>query len=91
METGTIPKDRIQPVRYLDFFADPEAELRALYDGLDIPLTPDALAAMQAYIAGKPKGKFGEHDYGTGEREIISADREKYRNFQEHFGVADEF
>ena len=40
--------------------------------------------------AGKPKGKFGEHDYGTGEREIISADREKYRNFQEHFGVADE-
>ena len=90
METGTIPKDRIQPVRYLDFFADPEAELRALYDGLDIPLTPDALAAMQAYIAGKPKGKFGEHDYGTGEREIISADREKYRNFQEHFGVADE-
>lgn len=90
METGTIPKDRIQPVRYLDFFGDPEAELRRMYAGLDIPLSPEALAAMQAYIAGKPKGRFGEHDYGAGEREIISGDREKYRRFQEHFGIADE-
>ncbi|HPG25001.1 MAG TPA: sulfotransferase, partial [Myxococcota bacterium] len=31
MEDGTIPRDRIHPVAYLDFFADPDAGLEKLY------------------------------------------------------------
>jgi hypothetical protein len=90
LEDGVIPKERVQPVRYLEFFADPAAALENLYRGLDIDLTPEALAAMQGYIARKPKGKFGEHDYDLGGESTRSEEREKFRKFQEYFGVESE-
>ena len=90
LENATIPRERVQPVRYLEFFADPAKQLESLYAGLDIPLVPEALAAMQAYIASKPKGKFGEHEYEAGNETTVAAEREKFRRFQEYFGVASE-
>jgi hypothetical protein len=90
LEDGTIPRDRVRPVRYLEFFADPESELHQLYADLDIELRPEALRAMQAYIASKPKGKHGEHDYETGTESVIAAEREKFRPYQEYFGVRSE-
>jgi len=90
LEDDTIPSQRVQPVRYLEFFADPASQLEQLYSGLDIPLIPEALAAMQAYIAQKPKGKFGEHDYDAGGEAIIADERSRFRRFQEYFGVASE-
>ncbi len=90
LEDGTIPRDRVQPVRYLEFFSDPAAQLEQLYAGLDIPLRPEALRAMQDYIASKPKGKFGEHDYETGTSELIAGERLKFSKFQAYFGVPSE-
>jgi len=90
LEDGTIPRQRVQPVRYRDFFADPEAELARLYAGLDLPLRPEAVRAMKAYIASKPKDKFGEHHYETGSEDIVAAEREKFRRFQAYFELPDE-
>ena len=90
LEQGTIPRERVQPVRYLDFFADPAAGLGDLYAGIDIELTDEALRSMQAYLASKPKGKFGEHDYDLGGESIVAGEREKFRKFQDYFGVASE-
>ena len=90
MEEGVVPKERFQAVRYLDFFADPEAEMRSLYAGLDLPLTAEAERAMLDYIASKPKGKFGEHEYEMGERSAMADEREKFRRFQDYFGIQDE-
>ncbi len=90
LEDETIPRKQVQPVRYLEFFEDPASQLEELYSGLDIPLTTEAHEAMQAYFAQKPKGKFGEHDYDTGGEQIVAAEREKFRAFQDYFGVASE-
>jgi hypothetical protein len=90
LEDGTIPRERVQPVRYLEFFEDPGAQLEALYAGLDIPLTPEGHRAMQAYLAQKPKGKFGEHDYDLGGEALIAEERERFRHIQDHFGIPDE-
>ena len=90
LEDDRIPSQRVQPVRYLEFFADPASQLEQLYSGLDIPLSPEALAAMQADHAQKPKGKFGEHDYDAGGEAIIADERSRFRRFQEYFGVASE-
>ncbi len=90
LEEGVIPAERVQPVRYLEFFADPAAALETLYRGLDIALTPEALAAMQGYIASKPKGKFGEHDYDLGAETTRAEERDKFRKFQKYFGVESE-
>ncbi len=90
LEQGAIPRERVVPVRYLDFFADPASQLERMYRDLDLALTREGLAAMQRYIARKPKGRFGEHDYGTGREALIAAERAKFRRFQEHFGIASE-
>jgi hypothetical protein len=90
MESGTIPRDRIQPVSYLDFFADPSTQLERLYEGLGLPLDDGARQAMLDYIAHKPKDKFGKHEYDMGEDALIAAEREKFRYFQEYFGVRSE-
>ena len=90
MEGDVIPRDRIQPVIYLDFFADPAAELERLYDGLAMSLPAESKQAMLDYIQNKPKNKFGSHDYETGSAQMIAEEREKFRSFQAHFGVASE-
>ena len=90
MEDGTIPRERIQPVSYLDFFADPGSQLERLYTGLGLPLDDAARRAMLDYIAHKPKDKFGKHEYDMGEDELIAAEREKFRYFQDYFGVRNE-
>lgn len=90
MEDGIIPRDQIQPVRYLDFFADPAQELQKMYKGLEISLSRKSEEHMLQYIESKPKGKFGEHEYDTGEPSAIAGEREKFRRFQEYFSVQDE-
>jgi hypothetical protein len=90
MEGDVIPRDRIQPVIYLDFFDDPGAELNRLYDGLEMSLPAESKQAMLDYIQNKPKNKFGSHDYETGSARMIAEERAKFRAFQAHFGVASE-
>jgi hypothetical protein len=91
LESGAIPRERVMPVRYLDFFkGDTDAELRRIYSGLGIPLLPEGVRAIKAYIAGKPKDKFGEHHYDTGGEALIAAERQKFRRFQDYFGIRDE-
>ena len=90
MEDGTIPRDQIFPIGYLDFFADPNAALEKLYVEMGFPLSTEARQAMLDYIANKPKDKFGKHDYDLGGPETIRAMREAFRPFQEYFGVRSE-
>ena len=90
LEDGTLPRERVQPVRYVEFFEDPARQLETLYAGLGIPLTSEGHRAMQAYLAQKPKGEFGEHDYDTGGEALIAGERERFRHIQDHFGISDE-
>ena len=90
MEDGTIPKERILPVDYLSFFADPDAALEKLYAGLGFPLSMESKRAMLDYIANKPKDKFGKHEYEIGDAETIESMRAAFRPFQEYFRLASE-
>lgn len=90
LESGAIPRERVVEVRYLEFFADPAAQLERIYRDLGIELSAAGQSAMQQYIARKPKGKFGEHDYGPGQEALISAERAKFRRFQDYFGIQSE-
>lgn len=90
MEEGVIPRDRIHPLPYLDFFADPDAQLEKLYGALKIELPGDAKRAMLEYIDNKPRNKFGHHEYETGSPALIAEERERFRVFQEYFGVVSE-
>lgn len=90
IEAGTIARDRIVAVPYLDFFADPERGLERLYAGLGLPLDDEGRHAMLGYIANKPKDKFGHHDYAVGDDALIASERAKWRAIQDWFAVKSE-
>jgi hypothetical protein len=55
--------DRIIDVHYADMLRDPMGVMRKLYQQLGDELTPEAEAAMQAWIDDNPQDKFGKHEY----------------------------
>ena len=59
--------DRITDVHYADLTANPIATMRSLYKALGDDFTPEAEAAMQAWLAENPQGKFGRHEYRLSE------------------------
>jgi hypothetical protein len=90
MEDGTIPRDRVFPLDYGQFFAKPDAALEKLYGQLGFPLSERSKNAMVDYITNKPKDKFGKHEYELGDAATIAALREDFRPFQDYFGVKSE-
>jgi hypothetical protein len=90
MEDGTIPKERVHPLDYRAFFADPGTALDRLYAALGLPLPETSRKAMLDYVANKPKDKFGKHEYEIGDAETIAGMREAFRPFQSYFGVESE-
>lgn len=56
-------QDAICDVQYADVMKDPIGQVRAIYDHFGEPVTPEAEAAMNAYMDANPKGKHGKHEY----------------------------
>jgi hypothetical protein len=90
LEDGTLPAERVCNVRYSDFAKRPETEIERIYERFGLALSDPAMDAMRAYLAAKPKGKFGEHVYAAGPSEAIAVERDRFRRYQETFGVPDE-
>jgi hypothetical protein len=50
-------------LHYAELLRDPMGSIGAVYRWLGDRLTPEAEAAMQAWLAANPQGKFGKHEY----------------------------
>lgn len=87
-ESGVIAPERICDSRFQDLMDDPLACVEKIYDHFDWKLSDEARTAMQQYIAGKPKDKFGAHQYRVGEDEL--EERKLFRHYQKTYGVPDE-
>ncbi|GAB7551630.1 sulfotransferase [Novosphingobium sp. 11B] len=81
--------DAIFDVQYRDLVRDPLATAQGIYERFDEPFTPQARAAMEAYLVANPKGKHGKHEYDLAEfglsREGV---REHFRDYIEQYGIA---
>jgi len=62
-ESGTYPDAVFYDMYFPDFVADQFAVVRDIYEQLELPMTDDGAARMQAFIADNPKGKHGHHLY----------------------------
>jgi hypothetical protein len=56
-------QDAIYDIQYADVMRDPLGTVRGIYTRFDEPLTPQAEAAMQRYMASNSQGKHGKHSY----------------------------
>jgi len=90
-DTGAVPAGRFCDVRFGDLMAKPIETLAAVYERFGIPLRAEAETRMRAYLAGKPRHRHGVHRYAfenTGR--VLGRERERFRGYQERYGVASE-
>jgi hypothetical protein len=59
---ATLPK-QTGHVRFTELMAEPVAAITAVYDGIGRVFTDEHRAAITGYLANKPRGKHGRHDY----------------------------
>ena len=87
-ENGVVPARNICDSRYQDLMQEPLACVEHIYAHFDAPLTFTAKERMQAYLAAKPRGKFGANRYEVGDAE--RAERKLFQNYQRAYQVPDE-
>lgn len=84
-----LPSERTIDVRFDEFMADDVATVARIYDVADQPLTPEARAAMDTFVADNPRGRHGgviydlEGDFGIDPAEL----RESMRPYTDRFDI----
>lgn len=84
-----FPDRQIIDVRFADFIADPFAVIRRVYAHMDRELTPAVESRMRDFLKAHPHdggGKYRWSDTGLNAAEL----RERFREYQERFGVSTE-
>jgi hypothetical protein len=85
LENQQLPPSQVHSFLYYELIKQPLAALDALYREMGTPLDAAGREAMQAYLARKPKGKFGKHQYS-----LNTESRGLYQRYQKFFGIPDE-
>jgi len=90
-ESEQVPPSRFLDVHYAEFMQDPIAMVRRIYDHFRLDLSHEAEHRMRRFLAENPQGKKGVHRYDLARFGLDpQATRERYRFYQEHFGVTSE-
>ena len=78
-------------VHYLDLVSDPVSTVEQVYQHFGMALHPEAAKAMDRFVAARPNGGYGPHRYHFEDHGLDpDAEREKFRPYMLHFGIAPE-
>jgi hypothetical protein len=89
--SGAIPDDRIVDSHFLDLMADPVAALARLYERLELPWPAHHDRTVREYLASKPKGKHGAHQYTFADVGLDEGSvRRSFARYVEHYGIIEE-
>ncbi|MBE7158490.1 MAG: hypothetical protein INR62_08675, partial [Rhodospirillales bacterium] len=78
-------------VHHIDLISDPVSTVENVYRHFSLPFDPRMAAAIEGYVAARPRGGYGAHsyrfeDHGLHEKQ----ERERFRPYMVHFGVSAE-
>lgn len=88
-ENGVVPESSIADSRYQDLINDPMKCIEGIYQHFNLELRDSTRDAMLAYLANKPKGKFGAHNYQV-DQGSVSKERAYFDRYQRHYNVPNE-
>ena len=81
-------EDAIFDIHYEAQMRDPIGQMRKRYAHFDEPFTAAAESAMNAYLAGNPKGKHGRHEYSLEEYGLTKEGvRRRFKDYVERFDI----
>jgi hypothetical protein len=90
-ESGAIPPTQFCDVLYADVVRDPARAVEAIYRRFGLDFRPELAERLRGYLASKPRGKHGAHRYEFGALgRDAGAERERFRSYQERYGVPSE-
>jgi hypothetical protein len=90
-DSGALDPAQLFDVRYTDLMSDPWGTIAAVYEHFGLELGAAARARMERYLAHKPRGKFGRHEYSFGDLGLdLATERERFARYQERYGVKSE-
>lgn len=90
-KAGAVPAKQIVDSHFVELMADPVENLHRLYRELGLDWPKGHEQRIRAYLADKPRAKFGSHDYRYEDLGLDrDAVREQFRAYVEHYGVARE-
>jgi hypothetical protein len=83
--------DPVCHVHHMDLISDPVHTVESVYRHFGLDFTAQTVSAIEAYVAAKPKGGYGEHSYhfethGLDEQE----ERARFRPYMVRFGITAE-
>ncbi len=84
----TFPPEQVLHLRYRDVVQRPIETVQRLYRHFGMTLRPPALAAMQALLAARPRGGYGENHYTFAAHGIDPEElRARFADYVSLFGV----
>jgi hypothetical protein len=92
-DSGALPDDRIVDVRYHDLVTDPDETMAAVYDALDLDLTPEVAGRMRDYLAAKRRAReqTGAHEYSFADLGLDPDEtRARFSAYQKRYDIPSE-
>lgn len=90
LENGAIPKDRCFNSLYADLIRAPVEAVQKIYDKAGMAFTKTSAQRIRDYLAAKPQGKHGKHQYEMADAEETKRLRLIFARYQTYFGVPNE-
>ena len=90
IERGTVPRERLCSVNYVNFIADPVGTVETIYHYFGVELTERARAAMEDYMRDSPRSARPSHSYNADVKAAISKERAAFARYQQYFRVPTE-
>jgi len=87
---GVVAPGQIADVHFADFMADPVAEVEKIYRHWGWELSEEARLKMTEFMAAKPKGKHGKHEYAYSEVIDMDRERERFKRYMDHYNITPE-
>jgi hypothetical protein len=86
-----LPDRQAIDVRFHEFMADDFAMVERIYAVADQPMTPQARAGMDAFLATHPRGRFGTVVYALSDFGVDAGERRRaLQGYAARFGTRDE-
>jgi hypothetical protein len=75
----------------MDLIADPVSTVEGVYRHFDLPFEARTAEAIEAYVAARPRGGYGEHHYNFADHGLNEQqERERFRPYMVQFGITAE-
>lgn len=83
--------DQFHDVRFSDLMSRPIETLRSIYEKFSVSFGREQEDRIRAYLAAKPRGKYGRHEYRIEDLGVdVAEERARFRAYQDRFSVESE-